>query len=231
MQRAMILAAGFGTRLRPLTEHTPKPLLPVGGRPLIDRILQQLKDAGLCDIVINLHHHPEQIRRHIGNGSQYGVEVTYSEEQTILGTGGGIKQAASFFQGKDFLVINGDIVSDIDLRALIAAHTDNAVSTLAIRTLHQGESYTPLDVGPDGTLRGFGRGTHHYTGIMIGTSRLLDQLPPEDPSELARDGWQPLLAHGARIRTYTHTGYWNDIGTPERYAAAHQYMCHCEGTT
>ncbi|MBI2344113.1 MAG: nucleotidyltransferase family protein [Deltaproteobacteria bacterium] len=219
--RAMILAAGLGTRLRPLTLTTPKPLLPVCGRPLIDYALQQLSAAGVTEVMINLHHLGEQIAEHIGDGHRFGLAVRYSRESTMLGTGGGLKAAESFLRNDPFLVVNGDTLSDLSLHHVLQRDgmPCDAAATLVVRRRPRTSSYTALDVAADGTLRAFGRGDFHYTGVMIGTSRLLAQLPP-GISCLVADGLRPLLAAGGRIMTYVHEGYWNDIGTPERYAAA-----------
>jgi len=113
--KAMVLAAGFGTRLRPLTDHIPKPLLPVGGRPMIEYTLLLLKKYGITEIIINLHHCGDQIIKTLGDGTQLGLSISYSDEQgEPLGTGGGLKKAEAFFEGAPFLVINGDIVIDIN---------------------------------------------------------------------------------------------------------------------
>jgi len=132
--KAMVLAAGLGTRLRPLTDRTPKPLLPVAGRPILLWNLLLLKRHGITDIIINLHHLGEQIVQVLGDGSRFGMRVAYSHEPTLLGTGGGIKQAAPFLKDGSFLVLNGDTLSACDLTGLIAAHrAGSALFTLALR--------------------------------------------------------------------------------------------------
>ncbi len=226
VRSAILLAAGLGTRLRPLTDTVPKPLLPIGSQRLIDFALAQLVKAGVNDVVINLHHLHAQIRQYVGNGQRCGMHVQYSEEPTILGTGGGIKQAAASLHDRtNFFVINGDILCDLDLLALARVHEQcpDAAATLGIRALHTGEPYTPLTISANGQLAAIGEGLHHYTGIMIGTSRLLDQLPPIGQSScVVRDGLQPLLKSRATITTYVHTGEWDDIGTPENLRRVQQ---------
>src|SRR5919108_2695 len=132
--KALILAAGYGTRLRPLTERIPKPLLPVAGQPILVWNLLLLKRHGITDVVINLHHLGEQIVQAIGNGSRFGMRVAYSHEPTLLGTGGGIQQAAPLLKDGPFLVVNGDTLSACDLTELIAAHrAGKASATLVLR--------------------------------------------------------------------------------------------------
>ncbi|MCA9464799.1 MAG: nucleotidyltransferase family protein, partial [Nitrospira sp.] len=112
--KAMILAAGFGTRLRPLTNTIPKPLLPVGGMPLIVWNLLLLRVFGIRQVMVNLHYMGHLIREALGDGTQWDMEISYSLEPEILGTGGGLKAAARFFEGQPFLIINGDIIIDLD---------------------------------------------------------------------------------------------------------------------
>lgn len=221
--KAMLLAAGLGTRLRPLTHTVPKPMLPVQGKPLIDYALTSLARARIRDVMLNLHHLPEQIQQHVGDGTRYGVCVHYSFEPKILGTGGGIKNCERFFGRDPFVVMNADTLIDLDLQVLINHHaTHGAAGTLVIRPLAPGETYNPLTIRPDGHLAGFGKGTHFYAGVQACTISLLSILPVGRPCCLIREGLEPLLARGETIATLLHTGAWNDVGTPERYALATQ---------
>src|SRR5574339_386662 len=132
--KAMILAAGLGTRLRPLTNTMPKPLLPVAGTPLIVWNLLLLKRHGFREVIINLHHLGPMIEQALGNGSKYGLRIWYSQEPVILGTGGGIKQAEPYFSGEPVLILNGDTLVEIDLDELCAFHHEQrAAATLVLR--------------------------------------------------------------------------------------------------
>ena len=132
--KAMILAAGFGTRLRPLTDVTPKPLLPVAGTPMIVWNLLLLKRHGIQDVVINLHHLGAMIEQALGGGARFGMRITYSHEPVILGTGGGIKQAENSFGGEPVLVLNGDTLFELNLTSLLAFHQErDAAATLVLR--------------------------------------------------------------------------------------------------
>lgn len=217
--KAMVLAAGLGTRLRPLTHVTPKPLLPVRGKPLLDHILAALVKSGVREVMLNLHHLPDQIRRHVGDGASFGLRAHYSFEPKILGTGGGLKQCETFFADDSFFLVNGDIFSDVHFSALAEAHGQHAhaAATLVVRALQPDQTFTPVRVA-QGEVRAIGNGTHHYAGIMIGTPQLLKQLPV-GASCLINDGIMPLLRQSAVVGAYEHTGEWNDIGTLKTYEA------------
>jgi len=171
IRRAMVLAAGRGTRLAPLTDRIPKPLAPVADRPFLDHLLGMLASNGIREVVINLHHLGERIVEHVGDGSRYGLDVRYSREARILDTGGGIKHAEALLAGEPFLVANGDSLLEIPLRDLYAFHRDRGgVATLALRPDPEAARYGLVEIderdrvrrivglpGPDApdTLRGF----------------------------------------------------------------------------
>ncbi len=216
IQNAMILAAGFGTRLRPLTYHTPKPLLPVRGRPLIEHNLRLLKEAGIKKVVINLHHLGEQIKSFVGNGQRYGLKIHYSNERKILGTGGGIKKAQKFLTGGPFIVINGDVLIDIDLKKVVRSfYKKKCAALMVIRPLKKGESYSRLNIAKNGRLIGFGKGRYMFTGVQIFDPVIFKFL--KEPSCLIESGYKKLFADKLPIQTFVHKGYWNDIGTMKSY--------------
>ena len=131
--KAFVLAAGKGSRLGELSEHLPKPMIRIGGVPVIERNLRWLARHGVREVAINLHHLGEVIENHVGDGSQYGLSVVWSREQTLLGTAGGVKKMASFLESAPFLVVYGDNLFDFDLQKLIAAHERNhVIATLAL---------------------------------------------------------------------------------------------------
>ncbi|HEY5627503.1 MAG TPA: nucleotidyltransferase family protein, partial [Nitrospira sp.] len=158
--KAMILAAGLGTRLRPLTNTIPKPLLPIAGTPLIVWNLLLLKRHGFHDVVINLHHLGPMIEQALGNGSKYGLRIYYSHEPVILGTGGGIKQAEPEFSGGPVLVLNGDTLFELDLGALCEFHQQRkAAATLVLREDDDAARWGLVEVGVDDRIvRITGRG-------------------------------------------------------------------------
>lgn len=214
IKRAMILAAGLGTRLRPLTYKTPKPLLPVKGKPLIDYNLKLLAKAGIKDVIINLHHLGGQIKKHVRCGCKYGLKVCYSHERGILGTGGGVKKAEKYLKGSPFIVINSDVLIDIDLKKVIARHfKKRGAALMVVRKLKKG--YTPVDIGGDGRLKGFGRGTYMFTGVQILEPVIFKFL--KKPSCLIESGYKKLLKAGISVYTYIYKGCWSDVGQIEIY--------------
>lgn len=224
--RAMILAAGLGTRLRPLTFKTPKPLLKVKGRALIDYNLELLKKAGIREVIINLHHLGGQIKRHVGNGRRFGLKVSYSNEPKILGTGGGIKKAEEFFKGGPFVVINADTLIDINLKKIIKYHlAKNAAATMVVRRLKKGEPYARLDIDKGGRLVRFGSGRYMYTGVQVLNSSIFKFF--KKTSCLIESGYKQFLANGLPVYTYLYKGYWNDVGTLERLREANTYGWTC----
>ena len=240
--KAMILAAGYGTRLRPLTDSIPKPLLPVGGRALIVWNLLLLKQHGITEALINLHYRGDQIVGALGDGSRHGMRLAYSHEPVILGTGGGIKQAQAYFENQPFLVLNGDTLSDCDLTALIESHrTARALATLAVRKDSRALDWGAVMLGPDsritqikgeppaaGPRRAAGRmdttTPYMFAGVHVLEPAVLEAIPPGPGSII--DVYIELLRQGQPLTGYPMSGYWSDIGTPERYAAAEQDVSH-----
>lgn len=219
--KAMLLAAGLGTRLSPLTLTTPKPLLPLNGTLLIEHQLRYLASHGIKDVVINLHHLGEKIRLHVGVGSRYGINVTYSEEPLILGTGGGIKKACESFDGP-LVVLNADALIACDISALIKHHVkSNAVATMVLKELSEGDGYEHVGISKNGLVTGFGSGKYFYTGLQILGPEMLGILPPAGtPSCLIEDGYRKILEQGQRVAAFIYNGYFNDLGTPDRYEKA-----------
>jgi NDP-sugar pyrophosphorylase family protein len=221
-RHALLLAAGLGTRLRPLTLTTPKPLLPLNGELLIDHQLYYLAAAGIEEVAINLHHLGHLIRKHVGDGRRYGLTVAYSEEPEILGTGGAIQKARPLAGTGAFLVLNADALLDADLAAVMDAHrASGAEATMVVKPLEPNDAFTPIAVDAHRQVSGFGTGRHYYTGLQILTPSIFEVLPPAGTEAcLIRDGYQRLLERGAAIHAYEHQGYANDLGTPASYAQA-----------
>lgn len=229
--KAMILAAGLGTRLRPLTNTIPKPLLPVGGTPLIVWNLLVLKRHGFHEVVINLHHLGPMIEQALGNGSKFGLRIIYSKEPMILGTGGGIKQAEPHFSGEPVLVLNGDTLFELDLEALCSFHrARNAAATLVLREDPDAARWGLVEVGADDQImRITGRGLSSpvpttprmFAGVHILNSRLLRNVPKGVASSII-DPYVAAIERGESVLGYDLKGYWSDVGTAERYAQAEQ---------
>lgn len=227
--KAMILAAGFGTRLRPLTDALPKPLLPIAGRPLIAWNLLLLRRSGITEVMINLHHLGHLIERALGDGSEFGMRIAYSREPVILGTGGGLKQAEPFFGGEPFFVLNGDTLFDMNLDDMTAAYRrSHAVAAMAVRADPEPERWGAVEV--DAARRVFrisGRGMNPegrsekrmFAGVHLMHPRLLASVPAGRESSII-EAYVGAIQAGETVVGCELSGYWSDIGTPERYAQA-----------
>ena len=233
--RAMILAAGRGTRLRPLTNTVPKALVPVAGRPLIEYGLLFLKAQGIEEVVINLHHLGEKIYAALGDGSLYGLRLTYSPEDPILDTGGGIKKAQAFFAGETFVVLNCDTILDLDLGALLAAHRHNnhAAATLVLRPGPETARYGVLETDAGGHIRRFlGQpaevseplSAFMFTGLQVLEPRVFDFMPEGKPFSTTRDTYPQMLRAGEPLYGFLHTGSWMVVDSAEDMARATQAL-------
>jgi NDP-sugar pyrophosphorylase family protein len=229
--QVMILAAGRSTRLGSLGLALPKPLLPVCGYPAVTYALALCREAGLHDVVINLHHHADKIGRTLGDGSRFGVKLRYSVEEELLGTGGGVSKARALFSSEPVLIINGKVAADVDLRAVIAAHTQaprGTVATMVLREDPHPELWAPVGIDAEGRVKSL-RGQRvdsartllaprMFTGIHVVESALLDRLPA-GVCDMIGDAYIPALRAGDRISSMTMTGYFAEHSTPESYLA------------
>lgn len=218
----MILAAGFGTRLRPLTDTTPKPLVPVAGFPMIAYPLTLLRAAGITEVVINLHHLGAQIRSALGDGSRYGVSIEYSEEDPILDTGGAIKKARPFLDGGTFLVLNSDMICDLDLREAIAHHRARAaIATMVLRPDPRADSYGIIEIDAETRIRRFlGKPDQvdvpltplMFTGIHVFEPAVFDYMA-EGHFSITRQTYPAMLEKDCRLCGYVFRGYWRVVDT------------------
>ena len=213
--KAMILAAGRGERMRPLTDHTPKPLLVAGGKPLIVWHLEKLAAAGFREAVINHAHLGEQIEQALGDGSKWGLTIAYSPEpRGALETAGGIAKAVPLLGGAPFLVVNGDIWCDIDFARFFGS-TANAHLVMIDNPAHHAGGDFGL-AGDRVVFAAAGRPTFTYAGVGIFSPAFFHDVPVGQPLKL-----RPLLDAAISLGTLTgerHVGRWVDVGTPQRLA-------------
>ena len=226
--KAMLLAAGRGTRLGALGQSLPKPLLPICGYPAITFGLAACARAGVKDVIINLHHHAEMIRRAVADGSAWGTSVTYSPEVDLLGTGGGLAQARPLYGDQPLLVMNAKVVADLDIAALLAAHqASGADATLVLRDDPAARTWGAIAADESGEVVGIldARGPRPprgavvermFTGIQVVGAAVLDRLRPVF-SDSIREGYIPALREGADIRAFVLPTYFAEHSTPERY--------------
>jgi NDP-sugar pyrophosphorylase family protein len=226
--KAMILAAGFGERLWPLTADRTKPALPVLGKPLVGYVAEYLARFGISDILVNLHHEPDSVRRALGDGQQFGVHLEYVHEPVILGTSGALDNARAMLEDGPFVVVNGKLITDIDLNAAMAEHRQrNALATLVLRRNEKFERFSFVEVR-DGLVQRFagmpsrdswpdGDAPLMFTGIHIIEPRLFDYIPRGVFSDSVIDVYPPAIAKGERIIGHVARGTWYELSTLQRY--------------
>jgi NDP-sugar pyrophosphorylase family protein len=221
----MVLAAGLGTRFRPLSEVLAKPAAPVLNEPLIGRTLRQLSAYGVREALVNLHHRPDDVRRACAGIE--GLRVRFQEEEILLGTGGGVKRAEPFFRKRTAIVWNGDMVFDVDLAAALAFHRKSrALATMVLRRMPRASRYGAVEIDRSGrVVRLLGepsgrRGRPHmFTGVHFLEPGFFAALSAE-PSCIVRTAYRRWVERGARIFGYVSDGRWLDIGTPADYLEA-----------
>jgi NDP-sugar pyrophosphorylase family protein len=250
----MILAAGYGTRLWPLTIDRAKPALPFMGRPLVGYVAEYLARYGCRKIVVNLHHRRESVRAALGDGSRFGVRLTYVEEPMILGTSGALDNAREFFEDDTFIVINGKIATDIDLDAALRTHRErNALATLVLRENTARERYSTVNVR-DCSVLGFGNHPHAsdnagdadsvsqtgkplddvrvplmFTGIQILEPRIFEYVPRGVFSHTTVDVYPRAIERGETIAAHVAAGYWYELSTISRYLDTSVTLMRAEG--
>ena len=224
---ALVLAAGLGTRLRPLTDACAKPAIPVAGEPLIRRIIRWLAAHDATDLVVNLHYLPHTLTAVLGDGSDLSVRVRYSWEQPrILGSAGGPRLALDIIGVDTFIIANGDTLTDLDVRALVGAHRrSDALVTLALVPNPEPEKYGGAIMKDDGTVAAFvargpsAKGSYHFIGVQMVHADAFRQLTPGQPAQSIGGLYDALIAaRPGSIRGYVSDAAFWDIGTPEDYA-------------
>lgn len=227
--RAMVLAAGLGTRLRPLTFSLPKPLAPVVNRPVMEHILELVGEHGFGEVIANLSHLPDQIRERFGDGSRLGLELAYSEEDELLGTAGGVRNVADFLTGgggDSFLVISGDALTDLDLARMRVFHeAHGAIATLAVKRVPDTSEYGVVVCGDDGRVQGFQEkpapaealSDLGNCGIYMFRREIFDFFPERPFVDWAMDVFPTLLSEDVSFFVHEIGGYWNDIGSLDEY--------------
>lgn len=232
--RAMILAAGYGTRLWPLTVDRTKPAIPFLGKPLVGYVAEYLGGFGCREVVVNLHHQPESVRAALGDGSRFGVHLEYAEEETILGTSGAVDNARHLLYGETFFVVNGKIVTDINLTEALETHRrTNALATLVLLPNARRERFSVVETR-DGLVTGFGgmpvplsaadREQEDeksvplmFTGIQIFEPRIFDYIPRGVFSDSVIAVYPQAIAQGERIVAHVAKGRWYELSTIPRY--------------
>jgi mannose-1-phosphate guanylyltransferase/phosphomannomutase len=228
--KAVIMAGGEGTRLRPQTSNLPKPMLPLVGRPMMEHIISLLRRHGITDIVVTVAFMPNAIRSYFGNGSELGVRMVYATEETPLGTAGSVRNARDELTER-FLVISGDVLTDINLSALIEFHEKNsALATLALCAVENPLEFGIVITREDGSIERFlekpGWGQVFSdtinTGIYVLEPEIFDVIPEGRAVDFSSEVFPTVLEDGAPLFGYVADGYWEDVGTTAAYLKAHE---------
>jgi NDP-sugar pyrophosphorylase family protein len=226
--KSMILAAGYGERLWPLTADRGKPALPVLGKPLVGYVAEYLARNGVTESVVNLHHRPETVRESLGDGSKFGLRLEYVYEPVILGTSGGLDNAREFFPDGTFICVNGKIITDIDLHAAIETHRQQkALATLVLKRNTRRERFSMVETA-DGLVTQFAgmpqpaaendaEAPLMFTGIHILEPRIFDYIPRDVFSDSVVHVYPQAMAKGERIAAHVGEGMWHELSTLQRY--------------
>jgi mannose-1-phosphate guanylyltransferase len=224
--KAMVMAAGLGTRLRPLTDFLPKPMMPIANRPVLHHLLNLLHRHDVREVGINLHAYPEMIQSYFGDGSKLDMSITWSHEPELLGTAGGTKKLQSFFGDETILVTSGDGLHDIDVTALLGHHRrTGGIATLSVKPVSDPSAYGVVILDRDTRIRGFqekprrdeAKSELANCGVYVIEPELLERVPQDAFHDFGRDVWPQLVAANEPIFAYTTLAYWNDVGDLDEF--------------
>jgi mannose-1-phosphate guanylyltransferase len=221
---AVVLVGGQGTRLRPLTATTPKPMLPTAGVPFLEHLLVRARDAGVDHAILSTSYKAEVFEGYFGDGSRLGMEVEYVTEVEPLGTGGGIRNVADRLRGGDFLVFNGDVLCGLDVAALLRTHRDNAADvTLYLTEVEDARAFGCVPTDGEGRVTAFLEKMPEpvtnriNAGCYVFAPGVLERVPAGRPVSVERETFPGLLAAGSRVYGHVDTSYWLDLGTPAAF--------------
>ncbi len=236
VMKAMILAAGFGTRLFPLTIDRTKPAIPFLGKPLVGYVAEYVARFGFKDVIVNLHHQPESVKKALGDGEAFGVKIHYTlEEPKILGTAGALDNAREYLENETFLIINGKIITDIDISAAVETHKQSgALATMVLKPNYNRERFTIVET-ENSLIKGFGnfpelisankiqnpkskiQNPLMFTGIHILEPRVFDYIPRGVYSDIVPTFYNPAIKNGEKIMAHVSDGHWFELSTIPRY--------------
>src|SRR5207249_2366443 len=226
--KAVVMAGGEGTRLRPLTSNQPKPMVPVVGKPCMEHIIELLRDHGFDEIIVTVAFLPQAIRSYFGNGDTLGVRIEYSVEESPLGTAGSVKRAAGRLDDT-FLVISGDALCDVDLTGLVDAHREQGASvTIGLKSVENPLEFGIVVTDEDGRVERFLEKPSWgqvfsdtiNTGIYVLEPEVLRHIPPDRPFDFSKELFPLLLEMGRPLYGKVCDGYWQDIGNLDQYRQA-----------
>lgn len=223
--KAMVLAAGVGSRLDPLTARVPKPLVPIANVPVMEHIVGLLSRHGYTDIVANLHYLPDMLREHFGDGSKFGVNLTFRYEEELTGDAGGVRACRDFFDDT-FIVLMGDLLTDADLTSIVAAHKrKGALATIGVKQVEEVEHFGVVVRDENGFITGFQEKPKRSealsnmvsAGIYVLEPEVFDHMPVSGVYGFGRQLFPLLVEGGQRVLGEEIKSYWSDVGTIEQY--------------
>ena len=226
--KAMLFAAGLGTRLRPLTDTLPKCLVPVNDRPMIDYPLMLLRHYGIREIVVNVHHHAERVEEYLGDGSRFSVDIAYSREPVLLDTGGGLLGAKRFLDQDTFVIVNSDVLIDLRLDEVLRFHRGHdAAATLVLRKDPKAATYGSIWTDVEGRIRKLLQHDaqedragpleeYMFTGVHVVEPLIFRYMEGPAPFSITRTTYPRMLAGAERLYGFPFRGEWQDMGTRER---------------
>ncbi|MFQ3549750.1 MAG: NDP-sugar synthase [Armatimonadota bacterium] len=229
--KAMILAAGVGSRLDPLTRNIPKPMVPIVNKPVMEHIIEKLKANGIENIMVNLHYLGDQIKSYFGDGKNWGVKIQYSQEDRLWGDAGSVKRCESFFDEDTFLVVGGDDLADLDFQRLIRYHKDKkAVGTIALSLVDDPTEYGIALLNERGKITRFlekPKGELMFsntanTGVYVFNKSVFDLIPKNVQYGFGKDLLPKLLEQKLGLYGYLTSSYWKDVGSLRQYQEAHR---------
>lgn len=227
--KALLLAGGLGTRLRPLTDDLPKPMAPVGNRPWLEHLLLHYKTQGVSEFVFAVQHNRERIESHFGDGSKFGVRIDYAVEKELLGTAGAIKNAEPLLSDR-FIVVNADIIHQIDLASVLRFHESRgAEATICLTEVDDPSHYGVVELTGEGRIVRFvekpkkeeAPSNRINAGIYIMERRVLKHIPSGTAVSIEKETFPRLIAGGSGLYGHPIGGYWMDMGTQDRYRQVH----------
>lgn len=228
--KALFLAGGLGTRLKPITNDLPKPMVPIMGKPLLERNIESLKKHDIDEIVLSTCYKPHKIKKYFEDGRKLGVKISYITEDIPLGTAGAIKNAQNFFDDT-FMVFNGDILSDINITDMINFHKEKgALATIAVTQVDNPSAYGVIEKDENGFITAFKEKPKPHesssnlinAGVYIFEPQLLNEIPSGREVSIERETYPLLLQKGYKIAVYNKCSYWLDLGTPGKYLKIHK---------
>jgi len=226
LTKVMVLAAGLGTRLMPLTGDISKPMVPIVNRPVMEHIIRLLARTGFEDVIVNLHYLPEAIVEHFGSGEKWGLNISYSREERLLGTAGGVKKCEYFFGGETFVVVSGDALTDVNILEMLEFHRKrNALATIMATEVKETSRYGVILADENGAVKGFQEkppdaealSNIANSGIYVFEPEILEMIPPTQPYDFGSELFPRLVREAQPLYAWRHSYYWNDVGSIDEY--------------